>query len=47
MKGPNENPVESIWTAASGGKQVKTTRDNGWFALRLEAFVTDQTLKGY
>ncbi len=27
--------------------EVKTTRDNGWFALRLEAFVTDQTLKGY
>ncbi|MBD3109601.1 MarR family transcriptional regulator [Bacillus sp. AGMB 02131] len=28
-------------------KEVKTTRDNGWFALRLKAFVTDQTLKGY
>jgi len=26
--------------------KVKTTRDNGWFALRLKAFVTDQTLKG-
>ncbi|MFC0476742.1 TVP38/TMEM64 family protein [Robertmurraya beringensis] len=26
---------------------IKTTRDNGWFSLRLKAFVTDQTLKGY
>ncbi|WP_413380185.1 hypothetical protein [Alkalihalobacillus sp. 1P02AB] len=29
------------------GTEIKTTRDNGWFALRLKAFVTDQTLKGY
>ncbi|MCM3575738.1 acetamidase/formamidase family protein [Mesobacillus subterraneus] len=26
---------------------INTTRENGWFSLRLKAFVTDQTLKGY
>jgi hypothetical protein len=26
--------------------QIKTTRVNGWFALRLKAFVTNQPLKG-
>ena len=28
-------------------EKVKTTRENGWFALRLKAFVTDQPLKGH
>jgi hypothetical protein len=34
-----------IWNYCA--HKIKTTRDNGWFVLRLKAFVTDQTLKGY
>ena len=27
--------------------EIKTTRENGWFALRLKASATDRGLKAY
>ena len=39
-------PPASARLVGGRRKQIKTTRVNGWFALRLKAFVTNQPLKG-
>ena len=38
--------LEAMKRQAGRPSKIKTTRVNGWFALRLKAFVTNQPLKG-
>jgi hypothetical protein len=48
FKSENNNCSLSVFRARTlvHATKIKTTRVNGWFALRLKAFVTDQPLKG-
>ena len=39
-------PIQLAVVPKSVPNAIKTTRVNGWFALRLKAFVTNQPLKG-